>query len=103
MKRYNPPLVARANDASHYDLWSTKDVEIAGKKRDGLYFAGLIIQSKYVGFYYMPVYVDTGVKKVLKKELLAMLKGKACFHVKKWDKTVAGQVQEALDLGYKCY
>jgi hypothetical protein len=51
----------------------------------------------------MPVYVDTGVKKVLKKELLAMLKGKACFHVKKWDKTVAGQVQEALDLGYKCY
>ncbi len=103
MKKYHPPLVARIDDASHYDLWSTKDVEIVGKKRDGLYFAGLIIQSKYVSFYYMPVYVDAGVKKVLKKELLAMLKGNACFHVKKWDKSIAGQGREVLDLGYKCY
>ena len=51
----------------------------------------------------MPVCVNTGAKKNLQKELLSMLKEKACFHIKKWDKTVASQVQEALDLGYKCY
>ena len=102
-KKYNPPLIARADDASHYDLWSIKAVEIKGRKRDDLYFAGLIIQSKYVGFYYMPVYVDTGVKKNLQKELPSMLKEEACFHIKKWDKTDDSQVREALDLGYKRY
>jgi hypothetical protein len=37
------------------------------------------------------------------RELLSMLKGSACFQIKKWDKTYASQVREALDLGYKCY
>ena len=55
-KKHNPRLIARADDASHYDLWSTKAVEIVDRKRDGPYFfAGLIIQSKYVGFYYAGV------------------------------------------------
>jgi len=31
-KKHNPRLIARADDASHYDLWSTKAVEIAGRK-----------------------------------------------------------------------
>ena len=31
-KKYNPLLIARADDASPYDLWSTKAVEIAGRK-----------------------------------------------------------------------
>ena len=66
-KKYNPRLMARADHASHDDLWSTKAVEIAGRKRDGLHFDGLIIQSKNVDSYYMSVYVDTGVKKIYKE------------------------------------
>ena len=37
IKKYNPLLIARSDDASHYDLWSTKDVEIVDRGRDDLY------------------------------------------------------------------
>jgi hypothetical protein len=96
-------MVAKIDDGSHYVLWSIKDVVIGGKKREEVYFAGLIIQSTYVGFYYMPVYGEPGMKKVFKKELLSMLKGKACFHIKKLDKTLIVQIREALETGYKLY
>ena len=86
-----------------YDLWSFKDLEIAGRKRKEVYFAGLIIQSSYVGFYYMPIYTDVSLKDVFKPELLKLLKGKSCFHVKKLDKELESQIAFALEKGYKLY
>ena len=88
---------------SKYDLWSIKDLEIAGRKRKEVYFAALITQSNYVGFYFMPVYVDTTMKDVFGPELLKLLKGKSCFHVKKLDKNLEKQIKDALDKGYKLY
>ena len=82
---YAPPLVPKMDDASHYDLWSIKDLVIEGRKRKEVYFAGLIIQKGYVGFYFMPVYADTDLKAVFAPELLKLLKGKSCFHIKKLD------------------
>ena len=61
---YAPPLVPKMDDASHYDLWSIKDLVIEGRKRKEVYFAGLIIQKGYVGFYFMPVYAETDLKAV---------------------------------------
>jgi hypothetical protein len=40
---YAPPLVPKMDVASHYDLWSIKDLAIEGRKRKEVYFAGLII------------------------------------------------------------
>jgi len=51
LSAYAPPLVPKLDDASHYDLWSIKDLVIEGRKRKEVYFAGLIIQKGYVGFY----------------------------------------------------
>ena len=103
LKKYEPPFVAKSDYDSRYDLWSIKDVVIAGRKRKEVCFAGLIIQSDYVGFYYMPLYANTEIKKVFKKELLSTLKGKSCFHIKKLDKTLLSQIREAVDIGYKMY
>ena len=103
LTRFEPPLVAKSDSDSRYELWSIKEVTIAGRKRTEVYFAGLIIQSNYVGFYYMPVYIDTQMKKVFKRELLSTLKGKSCFHIKKLDKTLLKQIRESLDIGYKLY
>ena len=103
MKEYERPFVARLDDDSHYDLWSIKDVGIAGRKRKEVFFAGLIIQSNYVGFYYMPIYTDSGLENIFKKELLSTLKGKSCFHIKKLDKTLVAQIREALDVGFTLY
>lgn len=88
---------------SKYDLWSFKDVEIAGRKRKEIYFAGLIIQSSYVGFYYMPVYADTKLEEVFEPELLSLLKGKSCFHIKELDTNLERQINKALESGYALY
>jgi hypothetical protein len=103
LKKYEPPLVAKSNFDSRYDLWSIKDIIIAGRERKEVFFAGLVIQSDYVGFYYMPVYTNTEQKKFFKKELLSTLKGKSCFHIKSLDKTLLSQIKKALEDGFKLY
>ena len=103
LKRYQPPLVPKMDDASHYDLWSIKDVKIAGRERTEVYFAGAIIQKSFVGFYYMPVYTSPEMKKLFAPELLSLLKGKSCFHVKALDARLLRQIKSALAAGYKLY
>lgn len=84
-------------------LVSKKPVEIFGRKKEELWFASALVQKGYVGFYYMPVYGDEGLKKRIKPELLKSLKGKACFHIKKYDKEIFAQVKEALKMGHDCW
>jgi hypothetical protein len=103
MKKYEGKLKPKIDLDSKYDLWSYKDIEIAGRKRKEVYFAGLIIQSTYVGFYYMPIYTDTTLKDVFGPELLATLKGKSCFHIKSLDKNLLSQIKKALKVGYELY
>lgn len=103
LKQYEGELSPKFDLDSKYDLWSIKDVEIAGRKRKEVYFAGLIIQSSYVGFYFMPVYADTTLKEVFEPELLSLLKGKSCFHIKELDKELEQQVKNALKKGFRLY
>jgi hypothetical protein len=103
LKKYEPPFNARSDFDSRYELWSEKYIEIAGRKRKEVYFAGLIIQSNYVGFYFMPIYTDTSLKEVFGAELLETLKGKSCFHIKKLDKKLLSQIKKALQIGFKLY
>jgi len=103
LKKYENPLKPKFDLDSKYDLWSFKEIEIDGRKRKEVYFAGLIIQSTYVGFYFMPIYTDTPLKKIFGKELLSKLKGKSCFHIKKLDSILEKQIKDALEKGYKLY
>jgi hypothetical protein len=103
ISRYSPPLVAKKDQADYYDLWSVKEVVIAGRKKKEVFFAGVIIQKGYVGFYLMPVYVDEEMKKVFPPEMLALLKGKSCFHIQRIDATVMAQIEKALKVGFDCY
>lgn len=84
-------------------LVSQKPVVIQGRKRDELWFAGILVQKGYVGFYYMPVYANPDMKKVFKPELLKCLKGKSCFHIKKNDPVIMGQIKESLKIGYDMF
>jgi hypothetical protein len=84
-------------------LISKKPVEILGRKRDDLWFASALVQKGYVGFYYMPVYGDPKVKELVKPGLLKCLKGKACFHIKKYDKEIISQIKDALNVGYNLW
>jgi hypothetical protein len=60
-------------------------------------------QSSYVGFYYMSIYTDVDIKDLFEPELLALLKGKSCFHVRKLDKKLEKQIAKALRVGHQLY
>jgi hypothetical protein len=103
LKRFEDPLKPKLDLDSKYDLWSFNEIEIDGRKRKEVYFAGIIIQSKWVGFYYMPIYTDTNLKDLFKPELLKLLKGKSCFRIKELNNELEIQIEEALKKGYKLY
>ena len=103
LARYQPPLVSKHDMWRYFDLWSFKDLVIEGRKRKEVFFAGLIIQKGYVGFYFMPVYSDVEMKEFFQPELLSRLKGKSCFHIKKLDEVLLGQIDAALQAGYALY
>ena len=103
MQVYQPPFVAKRDEPRYFDLWSLKDVVIEGRKRKEVYFAGVIIQKSYVGFYFMPVYAVPELSTVFAPELLKLLKGKSCFHVKSLDETLEGQIRAALKTGFELY
>lgn len=103
LKAYQPPFSPKTDREGYFDLWSFKSVVFAGRKRKEIFFAGIIIQKGYVGFYFMPVYVEAEVKTTFSPELLALLKGKSCFHIKKLDETLVFQIQNALKTGFEVY
>ena len=100
---YEDPLESKFDLQGKYDLWSFKDIELDGRKRKEMFFASIIIQSTYVGFYYMPIYTDTDLKDVFEPELLTLLKGKSCFHIRKLDKKLEKQIVKALKIGHDLY
>jgi len=103
LKSYSPPFTPKQDGAGAYDLWSIKDLVIEGRKRKEVYFAGLILYKTYVGFYYMPVYAEPEIKAVCPVELLALLKGKSCFHIKKLDEKLLIQIRSVMDFGSTAY
>jgi hypothetical protein len=79
---------------------SEKKYVVEGRERDELWFAASLVQKGYVGFYMMAAY-DKKVQEQLHPDLLRCLKGKTCFHIKKFDKEVSAQIAAALKTGYR--
>jgi len=103
LSKYQPPLVSKNNTGRYYDLWSIKDLVIEGRKRKEVFFAGIITQKSYVGFYFMPVYVAEEIKLFFKPNLLKLLNGKSCFHIKNLTPEIMDSVQDALRIGFELY
>lgn len=96
-------IKARIDIQGKYDLWSEKPVEAFGRKYPAMAFAAVILQSTYVGFYFMPVYGSEKVKETFTPQLLKTLKGKACFYIKTTDKELMKDIKQALKTGYEAY
>ena len=103
LQAYQPPLVPKTDNERYFDLWSPKPIVIDGRKKKEVFFAGLIIQKDYVGFYFTPIYAETDLKTVFKPEQQLRLKGKSCFHVKKLDEELLRQIEAALRVGFERY
>jgi hypothetical protein len=103
LRAYQPPLIATVHSPNRYELWSEKEVVVAGRKRARIFFASAIIQKSYVGLYFLPVYVAPEMKQAIAPELRALLKGKSCFHIKSLDARARSQVRSALAKGFRLY
>ncbi len=108
MESYSPPFSVKIpsealKEKRSYELTSYKKVIIAGRPKDEVYFAGIIKQRDYVGFYYMLAYADPEVRRQLSPDFLKLLKGKSCFYIKSVEQSILDQVKKALDLGVKGY
>jgi hypothetical protein len=96
-------LKIRGGEEGQIALVNEKPVVIEGRKKDELWVASALIQKGYVGFYYMPVYMNDTVRSRLGTDLLKCLKGKACFHIKKDDPVLFAQIEKALHLGVDAF
>jgi hypothetical protein len=94
---------AKADKPGHYELYYDKEVEHQGRTYPELYFASVLIQKGYVGFYFFPAYANDSLKQKLKPGLLKTLKGKTCFHIKNGDPVMLQEIKEALQTGYDYY
>jgi hypothetical protein len=103
LEKYRPVLAPKNETDRYFDLWSFKNLVIEGRKRKEVFFAGLIIQKGYVGFYFMPVYVEQDIRLLFAPELLKLLKGKSCFHIKTLTPELLGQIESALKTGFRLY
>ncbi|RFM28446.1 DUF1801 domain-containing protein [Deminuibacter soli] len=96
-------IVIRGGSNGDIALVSEKKVEVDGRWKNETYFAAALVQKGYVGFYFMPIYGDTALKNEIGTQLLACLKGKSCFHIRRNDPVLYKQISEALDAGYRLY
>ena len=84
-------------------LISHKAIEVEGRKKPMVWFVSTIIQKGYVGFYYMPIYMNDPMKKLFSPEFIKCLKGKACFHIKKAEPIIMDDIKKAIQVGYEAY
>jgi hypothetical protein len=109
LSRYSPPLKTKSGTVrgkKDFHLVIPKAVVVPGAyegKPVEVGLAAIILQKGYVGFYFMPIYVEPGLKKKLSPSLTKLLKGKTCFYIKKLDDDLLKHIESALDEGVKCY
>lgn len=105
LKEYSPPYEPGVDTETRYDLWAEHGpYQAFGKERKDVYFGGVMIQSSYVGLYFMPVYSDPeAMKRIFSERLLKTLKGKSCFHIKTLDDEMLADIKHALKAGFEVY
>jgi len=107
--RYVPPLKIGGRKVlgkRDFHLTIPKAVVVPGAyggKPVEIDVASLIRQKDYVGFYFMPVNMQPALKKKLAPALVATLKGKTCFHIKKLTPDLFENVEAALNAGVQLY
>jgi hypothetical protein len=105
LSKFSPPFSARTNavrNKRNYVLVSDKEVVIDGHKKPELWFAGVIEQKGYIGFYYMPIYCAPKGPKP-SAALMKLLKGKSCFYLKAITPELRADIKAALRTGLEAY
>ena len=103
LESFSKEMDVSSDFEGRYEIVGRKEVTIAGRTRKSVYFAGIIIQSTYVGFYFMPIYSNPKEFDWLSQGLRKLLKGKSCFHVKELPVGMRKEIVKMIKLGFKLY
>ena|SRR5262245_17336970 len=107
LSEYAPPFVLKEDSIQgkrDLHLQAPEPVLVPGKyggspKMVGM--ASIILQKGYVGFYFLPIYLEPALAKKLSPELRKLLKGKTCFYVRRLTPELKKDVRAALEIGKK--
>lgn len=102
--QFKPSLRVIENTASHFEVWTTREISIRGKKlRKGVMFASLVKFRNYVGLYFQPLYFDPNAGGDDLPDVLSLKKGLTCFHFKRLDGNLEKQARLLLERGWQSY
>lgn len=85
------------------DVAGDKPVQIGNQIKEKMFFASVIIQKSYVGFYFFPIYTHPDEFADTPPEIRRCLKGKSCFHIKEQDDLLYEQLRDLLTRGLEVY
>ncbi|WP_406659986.1 hypothetical protein V7O66_09050 [Methanolobus sp. ZRKC3] len=103
LSSYVPPLVVMVDEDRRYDVYGNKRAKIGKKEHENVYFASTIIQKHHVGLYFFPIYTHRDRFSDQPDSLIKLLKGKSCFHLKKYDEAIFAEIEALLDKGIDVY
>ena len=102
--KYKPWLRVEQNSLTHFEVWTTREASIHGKKlRKGLMFASVVRFKKYIGFYFQPLYFKQNVLNESMSDLAALKTGVSCFHISDFNEIIQAQVRMLIDSGWNSY
>ena len=102
--KYKPGLRVEQNSATHFEVWTTREISIHGKKlRKGLMFVSVARFKDYIGLYFQPLYFKQTVLDESMSELAALKTGVTCFHISDFNDTIEEQTRMLLDSGWNSY
>ena len=103
LKPFEKHFTVRGEGSDTCGLYSVKKIEAFGRTYDEMFFASVKLNKGAVGFYFMPIYTHESEFKDLSPLLRKMLKGKSCFHLKKFDAEIEKELKALLKKGYEVY
>ncbi len=93
----------RTNSDTVYDLWSNKNVEIAGEEQHEVFFASVSIGKTYVTVYLLPPEKEADLQDLVNSNLLKLLKKKLGFQIKELDEFLLNHIEDSIATCYKRY
>ncbi len=108
LRAYAKKLAVLTDDPHHFELCGERAFEVtslkSGKtvKKKNAYFAGIVQQRTYVGFYFMPPYTERGFMEDFSNAMKRRLRGKSCFHFRTAGE-VTSEVDRLLRKGFKLF
>lgn len=103
LEKYSPPLTAKKDSDTGYEVWGTKQAMIADKMKSEIFFAAFMVQKNFVGFYYFPIYTHPEIRKDISPKLIKLLSGKSCFHITQLDDLLLQDIEATLKFGFEFY